>query len=307
MKPLDFGRESPYELLRVLSQRLESEVLLLREKRGESPLLVMKRMRAPYQHQPAFRAQFEKEAFLLKVLDSPYVPSLIESGESPLPYLLLEYIDGLTLSELLQESQGLSMGLSAYLVREVARALEVLEEARDEKGQKLDLLHGDLNPNNLMLRRDGHLQVIDFGAAYLGYAGAARRGQDFEVRGSLSFMPREQVLALPLSKQADIFALGSLFYFLRLGRPFLLGGSPLAHMAMLRQETGALPLPYPSFSMEEKAFFSKTLAGNPATRYEGAQAAQEGLESLFSKCPDFSKEALLPLLGKVKDGSAGVF
>ena len=114
--------------------------------------------------------QFLGEARVAATLNHPNIVSIYEVGAwEGIYYLAMEYIDGDDLTRLIggaQKSRRLIPPvLAAQIVLEAATALEHAWEAKDIEGRPLNIVHRDISPQNIMLRRDGVVKVVDFGIA----------------------------------------------------------------------------------------------------------------------------------------------
>jgi tRNA A-37 threonylcarbamoyl transferase component Bud32 len=156
---------------------------------------------------PAFSARFAREARTLARLQHPHIVGVHEFGERDgLFYLVMEYVDGVTLREIMS-SGGLEPHEALTIVPQICEALQY---AHDQ-----GVVHRDIKPENILLDRAGRVKVADFGLAKL-----ARRGeQDFtltgtdQVMGTAHYMAPEQYRTpQAVDHRADIFSLGVVFY-----------------------------------------------------------------------------------------------
>ncbi|SVE29784.1 uncharacterized protein METZ01_LOCUS482638, partial [marine metagenome] len=159
----------------------------------------------------SFVEQFLGEARVAATLNHPHIVSIYEVGAwDGIYFIAMEYIDGPDLAKLLgaavRARRLISPPLAAKIALDAATALEHATEARDADGNPLNIVHRDISPQNVMLRRDGVTKVVDFGIARA--ANLASRTLTGQVKGKLAYMPPEQLLGEKVDWRADQYALG---------------------------------------------------------------------------------------------------
>jgi serine/threonine protein kinase len=125
--------------------------------------VAMKRM-APFLAEDSdFREMFAEEARLLWRMSHPNIPTLHHASMTvDLPYILMDYIDGIDLQEMLSR-QKLPVGVVAYIGASIASALAYVHQLRDGQNKKLQVIHRELCPENIMLSREGKVFLVGFG------------------------------------------------------------------------------------------------------------------------------------------------
>lgn len=154
--------------------------------------------------------RFRQEAEWNRRLNHPNVARVFESGEvDNSAYLVLEFLSGRTLAELMAMSGPFSWAEFLDVARPLCSALDHIHAA--------GIVHRDVKPSNLMYASDGTLKLTDLGIA-------REKGEDTTlgtVRGTLAYMAPEQLLGKPASPSTDLFAAGAILYQLLTGRrPF---------------------------------------------------------------------------------------
>ncbi|MCO4771783.1 MAG: serine/threonine protein kinase [Deltaproteobacteria bacterium] len=152
------------------------------------------------------------EASILSRLRHPNIVDLrgFESFDTPdlgrLHGLVLEFVDGLTLFDLVKGGRRLSFEEVLYLFSELLDGLSDAHEARSPSGKLLGLVHRDLKPANLMIDAAGKIRILDFGIAFA----ADRRAKTAigMTKGSPPFMSPEQVQGRPLDRRSDLYVVG---------------------------------------------------------------------------------------------------
>ena len=175
---------------------------------------------------------FETEAMILPALSGPHVPRFVAGGNlAKTPYLVVEWIEGESLEHVLKGGP-LSTDEIAPIGAAIADALHSLHLQ--------DTIHLDLKPENMILRNDGEVVLIDFGLAYHAHFPDLLAEEQRFASGSAPYVSPEQVLGTRSDPRSDIFALGVVLYELATGAlPF---GSPET-IAGLRDRLWRDPVP----------------------------------------------------------------
>lgn len=159
--------------------------------------------------------RFRREALLTARLDHPGVPSVFDLGEHEgRPYLVLQWIDGLTLADLTVEQGALPVPWVYAIGAQISSVLIA--------AQRLGLVHRDVKPSNVILEQSGGVKVLDFGLAVMHddkrYSRITQTGQSL---GTIGYMAPEQVLGERTDHRTDLYGLGStLFHLLTADAPF---------------------------------------------------------------------------------------
>lgn len=226
--PQAFGK---FLLKRRLARGGMAEVFLasLSGAEGFEKELVVKLIRADLSADEAFVKRFVDEAKTCVRLAHPNIVPIFELGvEFGVLYMVMELVRGVTLAELLRDSGALSTDEGAYIVLEVARALD--------HAHRRGVIHRDVTPGNVMIDDEGGVKLLDFGIAAPVASGAAG-----EVFGTPGHMPPEQLEGRKLSPASDLFALATVAFEAWTGRPPFRRGDPKASRTAMME--GAPPLP----------------------------------------------------------------
>jgi eukaryotic-like serine/threonine-protein kinase len=205
-----------------------------------------------------------REARLAARLSHPNVVHVYDAGEDEgRPFIVMEYVPGETLAQVLLRRRKLPADEAAALARQTALGLQHAHEA--------GLVHRDVKPQNLLLRDDGVLKIADFGIAHA--AEISRLTQLGTVLGTASYLAPEQALGEDVGPQADIYSLGAVLYELLTGRPPFEFAS-LADLA--EKQRGGTIAPVrdlePSVPGELEALVMRCLAREP--RFRPASAGE---------------------------------
>jgi eukaryotic-like serine/threonine-protein kinase len=225
---------------------------------------------------------FLREGRTLLRLDHPNVCHSYAFGKvGARCYIAMEWIDGVSLRELLlaarDAGRSLSYALSANLIAQVAAGLEHAHTARDSQRTPLRVVHRDVNPTNVMIRHDGVVKLIDFGVAQV----AERRGSSDPqtVRGKLAYMAPEQVRGGEVDHHADIFALGVCLYELLTGtRLYRRGSREATADAVLDEPVPSPRAVAPELPEQLDAIVQRALQKDPVARFSSAGELGAALE-----------------------------
>ena len=192
--------------------------------------VAIKRLEPPLNEDPRTRARFDREGRALALLDHPNLVALLDRGSSENDdYLVFEYVDGRSLKELIREGH-ISAEAFGLLIGQVAEGLA----SAHEQG----IVHRDVKPQNILIDRQGHAKVSDFGIATgPDWTRVTKAGA---VIGSARYMSPEQIRSKPVDARSDIYSLGVVMYEMLTGHtPF--DGHNMPEIA--RQHLQATPPP----------------------------------------------------------------
>ena len=220
---------------------------------------------------PAFAERFAREARVMALLTHPHVVTVYDFGktslseesddrEVPLFYFLMEFVDGLTLRQLLDAGQ-LAPPQAFAIVPQICEALQYAHD----KG----VVHRDIKPENILVDRQGNVKIADFGLAKL----MGVQGHDMtisttgQVLGTLHYMAPEQMeRPLEVDHRADIYSLGVVFY------QMLTGELPLGRFALPSQKA--------LIDARLDEVVMRALEKEPGRRYQQASALGSQVESI---------------------------
>ena len=140
------------------------------ERHGEAgfkKMVALKRILPQYRRDASLLERFAAEARTNARLDHPNLVQVLDFGIDPEPYLVLEFIDGVSLSQvmqrLLEKKEKLELAAALFIVSEAALGLDHAHRKRDEAGTPLGIVHRDVSPQNVLLSNEGAVKVSDFG------------------------------------------------------------------------------------------------------------------------------------------------
>lgn len=195
-----------------------------------SRTVAIKVLRSDLATDPTFLARFRREAQSAAALNHPSIVAVYDTGEehttSPngneisLPYIVMEYVKGRTVSKLLNNGDALPINEAVQIVVGVLSALEY--------SHREGIIHRDIKPGNIMLTTDGKVKVMDFGIARAVADSAATMTQTNSVVGTAQYLSPEQARGEVVDTRSDLYSTGCVLYELLTGRPPFQGDSAVA-------------------------------------------------------------------------------
>lgn len=202
-----------YELLGELATGGMATVYLGRQRGalGFSRTVAIKSMHPQLAKDPSFRAMFVDEAHLTARIRHPNVVPTLDIVQSETKLLIvMEYVEGVSLSVLLRAAQKqgrkLPVPVVASIVRDVLDGLHAAHELTDEDGASLEVVHRDVSPQNVLVGVDGTARVVDFGVAKA--TGRSYQTQTGEIRGKVGYMAPEQMFGEAVDRRTDVYSAG---------------------------------------------------------------------------------------------------
>jgi serine/threonine protein kinase len=230
---------------------------------------------------PEFQRLFMDEARIASLIHHPNVCGVYELGEEDgTLYLVMEWCDGASLRQVMDKLPEGRMDLSvaARIVANVAAGLHAAHELEDSDGTKLRVVHRDVSPQNILISKNGHVKVADFGVAK-AQGQLHRPTETGEMKGKLAYMAPEQVTAKDIDHRADIFALGCVLYEVTTGRRPFQGEGALSTLYQLLEQAVAAPGEVcPGYPPELSFIVLKALTKDPDGRYQTAEDLRVALE-----------------------------
>ena len=219
ISPIETKNEIQLSLLQVLGQGGFGKVFLADVQSGSSfqQRVAIKVLHPEYQQETQLLARQLDEARMLGLLNHRNIVKVFDicnlSGQNA---ILMEYVDGVSLSEMLKH-QSIPWGVTWQLVADCASALTAaFEGVHPQTGKRLRLIHRDIKPSNLLVSKSGTLKVLDFGIAKMD--GDREAKTSTHQMGTARYMAPEQWLENTSSSSVDVYALGRTALEMLLGR-----------------------------------------------------------------------------------------
>ncbi|HLY31866.1 MAG TPA: protein kinase [Ktedonobacterales bacterium] len=254
-------RLGSYELLRRLGEGGMAQVYLARDVRlgREVAIKVLDRHLA---ERPGFRERFLREARVAAAFDHPNIVPLYDFGESGVLYLVMPYVSGGSLQDMLKRAP-FPMGAVATYGSQIADALAYAHHR--------NVIHRDVKPANMLLHADGRVMLSDFGLAkIIDQTNRVARPRNHPDAGTPEYMAPEQINGHS-DERSDIYALGVVLYLLLTGRLPFTGSSTSAVMEGHLYRMPEAPRQYnPSLSAAMEAVILRAMAKRPEDRFQRA-------------------------------------
>ena len=271
-----------YELDGVVGRGGMAEVYQARDTRLDR-IVAIKTLHADLARDQIFQARFRREAQSAASLNHPSIVAVYDTGEDmaagiPVPYIVMEYVDGRTVRDLLYVIRRLVPKRSLEIIDGVLRALDYSHQA--------GIVHRDIKPSNVMVTRNGDIKVMDFGIARAMSDAQATMTQTAQVIGTAQYLSPEQARGERVDSRSDLYSTGCLLYELLTGRPPFTGDSPVA---IAYQHVRENPVPPsrvdPDVPPWADAIVLKAMAKSPADRYQTAADMRADLQRAASGMP----------------------
>jgi eukaryotic-like serine/threonine-protein kinase len=276
--------DGTYRVLREIGRGAMGVVVRAHDERLDRDVAI-KLIRAEYAA-AGFRTLFEQEARAMAHVKHPNVVPIFSFGEHcSIPYFVMEFIEGRTLEDYIDEhGSRVDPDVAVRILSEVCLGVAAIHEA--------DTLHRDIKPSNILLDANLHPSVTDFGVSVSGTASLARRK---EIVGTPAYMAPEMTFPKPgavLTPLADVYSLGCVAYELLTGSPPFAAVS--GHELMMLHGTRPVPLPRsirPDLPEAYEKIVMRALEKDPAVRT--ASAAALGRELLGVRSAASEPERIL--------------
>ncbi len=256
-----------YELGEILGFGGMSEVHLARDVRLHRDVAV-KVLRADLARDPSFYLRFRREAQNAAALNHPSIVAVYDTGEAetptgPLPYIVMEYVEGVTLRDIVHTDGPLPAQRAIEIIADACQALNFSHQN--------GIIHRDVKPANIMINNANAVKVMDFGIARAIADGGISVTQTAAVIGTAQYLSPEQARGDSVDARSDVYSLGCVLYEILTGEPPFTGDSPVA---VAYQHVREDPVPpskrHEGISPDLDAVVLKALAKNPDNRYQTA-------------------------------------
>ena len=237
--------------------------------------VAVKVLRPEFNEDREFIGRFQREAEAASKMTHHNIVNLLDVGmDGDNRYLVMEYVEGKTLKEVIQERGKLSAPLACQIT---IRILSALEHAH-----RNGIVHRDIKPQNILVHADGHIKVADFGIARIADSATLTKGD--HVMGSVHYFSPEQARGGGATAASDIYSTGVVLYEMLTGRVPFDGDNPVA-VAM--QHLHNAPAPIQSIAPDVPPAVirvcMKAMEKNPAARYQSAREMATDLRAALEE------------------------
>jgi serine/threonine protein kinase len=271
-----------YELDGIVGRGGMAEVFRARDIRLDR-IVAVKTLRDDLARDQTFQARFRREAQSAASLNHPSIVAVYDTGEdmvghTPVPYIVMEYVDGRTLRDLLRDDRRLLPERALEITDGVLRALDY--------SHRNGIVHRDIKPGNVMLTRTGDVKVMDFGIARAVSDAQATMTQTAQVIGTAQYLSPEQARGERVDARSDLYSTGCLLYELLTGRPPFTGDSPVA---IAYQHVRENPIPPsrvdPEIPSWADSIVLKAMAKDAGDRYQSAGEMRNDIQRALQGMP----------------------
>src|SRR5690625_2780277 len=233
--------------------------------------VAIKVLRLEYANDEEFIVRFDREAKAATSLSHPNIVNIFDVGaEKNILYMVMEYVDGLTLKEYIQRNSPI----------EVEKALDIMNQVTSAiaHAHANDLVHRDIKPQNILIDKYGNVKVTDFGIAIA--LSATSLTQTNAILGSVHYLSPEQARGGNATKKSDIYSLGIVLFELLTGRLPFSGQTPVSiALKHLQSETPSVKRFNPNVPQSVENIVLRATAKDPFHRYETVYDLNDAIDT----------------------------
>lgn len=272
--------------------------------------VAIKILRGDSADDPKFVRRFQREALSASSLSHPNIVEMYDVGQDyseddPKYYIVMEYIEGKTLKQLIKKRGALT----------ISEVLDIMLQLTEGLGHAHAsyIIHRDIKPQNIMILENGGVKITDFGIAVA--LNGTQLTQTNSVMGSVHYIPPEQANGTGSTVKSDIYSLGIMMYELLTGKlPFKGDNAVEIALKHMKNELPSIKKTNPQIPQSIENVIIKATAKNPKNRYEDAKEMHEDLKTVLDsnrvnepkytyKYPEFIDEPKSKLKNKKEEGN----
>ncbi|UZF56459.1 Stk1 family PASTA domain-containing Ser/Thr kinase [Gordonia polyisoprenivorans] len=237
--------------------------------------VAVKVLRADLARDPSFYLRFRREAQNAAKLNHPTIVQVFDTGEAetdegPLPFIVMEYVDGETLRDVLRRNGPVAPRQAMTWMADVAAAMDF--------SHRNGIVHRDMKPANVMIDSSGAVKVMDFGIARAMNDSTSTMTQTSAVMGTAQYLSPEQARGIKVDPRSDIYSMGCVLFELLTGEPPFTGDSPVAVAHQHVHEDPRWPSAVrPDIPPELDSIVMKAMSKNKENRYQSAAELRSDL------------------------------
>ncbi|NQX43858.1 Stk1 family PASTA domain-containing Ser/Thr kinase [Paenibacillus tritici] len=268
--------------------------------------VAIKVLRNQFVHDEEFIRRFRREAQSAASLSHPNVVSIYDVGqEDEVHYIVMEYIEGKNLNEIIKERAPLQVDESVRIASQICDALD--------HAHMNQIIHRDIKPHNILIGRNGRVKVTDFGIARA--VTSTTITQTGSVVGSVHYFSPEHAKGVTTGEKSDLYSLGIVIYQMLTGVLPFLGESPISvALKHLQEEFEEPRLLNPLIPQSVENVILKSMRKNPEERYQSAKQMLQDLETcllperrseakvLFQEDDDEDRTRIIPAIKPLQRG-----
>jgi len=199
-------------------------------------------------------------------------------------FIVMEYVDGADLKGVIEHRRKTSTPFpveeACLICVRICEGLSYAHELTDHYGESLHIVHRDMSPPNVLITRHGEVKIVDFGLAKAN--SQLEKSEPGIIKGKFSYLSPEAAQGLPVDAKTDIFAVGIILWELLAGRRLFMGETDLETVRMVQQaRVPSIRQINPKVSVELERVIMRSLAGDPAARYQTARDFGRDLNNML--------------------------
>lgn len=237
----------------------------------ENRIVAVKILKSEYSENEEFVRRFRNESKAIAVLSHPNIVKIYDVGyENNMQYIVMEYIDGITLKEYIEQQGMLKWRDCVHFTIQILRALQLAHDR--------GIVHRDIKPQNVMLLSDGSIKVMDFGIAR--FSREVENTDSEKTMGSVHYVSPEQASGTRTDERSDIYSVGVMMYEMLTGRKPFNGDTPVSVALKHMHDAPVPPTQYVSSiypGLEE--IILHAMEKDPAKRYQSASGMIRDIEA----------------------------
>ncbi|WP_042200783.1 Stk1 family PASTA domain-containing Ser/Thr kinase [Paenibacillus camerounensis] len=233
--------------------------------------VAIKVLRNQFVHDEEFIRRFRREAQSAASLSHPNVVSIYDVGqEEDVHYIVMEYIEGKNLNEIIKERAPLQVDEAIRIASQICDALDHAHQSQ--------IIHRDIKPHNILIGRNGRVKVTDFGIARA--VTSTTITQTGSVVGSVHYFSPEHAKGVTTGEKSDLYSLGIVLYQMLTGVLPFLGESPISvALKHLQEEFEEPRILNPLIPQSVENVILRSMRKNPDERYQSAKQMLQDLET----------------------------
>jgi serine/threonine protein kinase len=305
------GKAVRYRVLDKIAHGGMAEIFLALQTGAEGfqKTVVLKRILPALAADPSFVGMLVDEAHIASTLNHSNLVQVLDLGKADNQYfLVLEFVDGWSLEQVRRRAVKarlkFPLPLALYIVSSLCRGLAYVH-TRKQDGKALGIVHRDVNPQNVLLSREGEVKLADFGIAKA--IGKREKSATGVIKGKFAYMSPEQSIGSELDARSDLFSVGTLLYILTTGKKPFEGATDLDVLMQVRKARYDKPSELvKDFNPDVERFIARALRSDLSRRWQTAEQMADRLDAILVKLAMPSGAAVLKRWLETLEGKDGV-
>ncbi len=290
-----------YQLLSKIATGGMAEIFLA--KHVNSPVnsmpIAIKKVLKKYSDNPVLVKMFLAEARIICNISHENIVKIYDFGKFDDQYFIaMEYVFGQNLGAILEKVRErdlvMPLNLTIEIISAVLCGLDHAHNAQDRNGTFLNIVHLDMNPNNILISYEGKIKVVDFGIANANYTKKLK--MDSGIQGTYAYLSPEQCMGKAVDRRSDVFSVGVILYEMLSGKPLYkqLENDMAIMNSILNDEIEPINELMPEIDPKLAKIVMKALEKDPNRRYATAMDMREDLQLIYNSLEFDPNSEMLP-------------